>query len=302
MAQKHAGVLRVLVLASIWGSAFMWVEISLEGFTPMQITFIRLGLGALALITVLAAMRMRLPSGWRTWGHLAIAALFGNVIPYSLFALGQETVPSSIAGVVNASTPLWTALLTILAYRKGSDAKSNGLSLLIGFAGVLLIYSPWNQGTFLFSWGALYCLGATVSYAISYLYIGRFLAKEKSKVIPMATGQMTCAAIIAIPVAAFSNWSLDIPLSAVGAVSILGILSTGLAYILNYRIITDDGPTAASIVSYLLPAVAVILGVALLREPILLQVALGLALIFIAMWLRRPTSMQQKKELQPVRE
>ncbi|MQM28713.1 DMT family transporter [Glycomyces albidus] len=289
MSPRLAGTARVAALALLWGSGFLWIKIGLEGFTPVQITLFRMALGAAVLLVILRLSGLRLPRDRKTWGHLTVAAFFGNALPYLLFGIGEQTVSSATAGVINASTPLWTVLVAVLAYRNGTSARQNAWSLIIGFAGVLLIFSPWNHTSEIASWGGLACLGAAASYGISYVYIGKFLVKKDLGVLRMATGQLICATALSIATVPLLGWTQPTwKLSPVLAVLILGFLGTGIAYILNYRIITDDGPTAASIVVYLLPVVAISLGFTVLKEIIEPQSLIGVSMVLIAARIRRP--------------
>src|SRR5690349_14580881 len=112
---RLTGLARVALLALIWGSGFLWIKISLRGFTPIQLTFGRLALGAVVLVLILYFMGERLPGGRVIWLHLTGAALFGNAIPYLLFGIAEQSVDSNLAGAVNATTPLWTVLFALAA-------------------------------------------------------------------------------------------------------------------------------------------------------------------------------------------
>ncbi len=291
MQHRYSKAARVAALALLWGSGFLWIKVALESFTPIQVSTLRMVLGAAALLIILHWRRLSLPAGWATWGHLTIAALFGNAIPYLLFGIAEQEISSSAAGVITASTPLWTALLTVIAYRNAQAAQRNGWSLVLGFLGVTLIFSPWLHGSEIASWYGLACLMAAASYGVSYLYIGHFLARRKLRALPMATGQLISASALTALAIPFFGWPAPTwnP-TAAAALVILGVLGTGVAYILNWRIITDDGPTPASIVQYLLPVVAVALGFTFLREPLQLQIIIGMVIVLIAAKLRRPES------------
>lgn len=298
MSVQFGSAVRIAGLAILWGSSFLWIKLALEAFSPIQITVIRMALGATILVVVLWALKLSLPKGKKIWLYLAVAAIFGNVVPYFLFAVGEQEVSSAIAGVVNATAPIWTVLLTVAAYRSATSAKRNGFSLILGFIGALLIFSPWNQGTELMTWGALACLGAAMSYGVSYIYISHFLAREKTGVIPMATGQMICASVITLFFIPLLGWQpISYAATPVIALAILGVACTGLAYILNYRIITDDGATAAAIVVYLLPVVSILLGFIVLSETIPLQVIIGMIIVLVGVWKRQPMIEREEKTI-----
>ncbi|MEV0592448.1 DMT family transporter [Nonomuraea cavernae] len=285
------GVARVVALALLWGSGFLWIKIALGGLSPTQITLTRLLLGTIVLAAIIYGQRQRLASGRRLWGHLAIAALFANAAPYWLFALGEQTVSSSVAGIINCTTPLWTMLL---AYASGHDRKlgtTRLLGLLTGFVGTLLIFAPWSSGNQVVSLGGLACLGASLCYAISYLYMDRFLVNRGFPPLVLAASQLIAASSLMVLALPFEGLQATKPrLEVLVAIAILGILGTGAAYVLNYRIIQDDGPVLASTVTYLLPIVAVVLGWLVLAEvPTLLSLG-GMAVALAGVALTRRSS------------
>jgi len=110
---RRSSLVRLVVLALIWGSSFLWIKLALRSFSPGEIVVVRLALGALVLYAFLKARGEHLPSGARVWAHLGVAALFANVIPFALFAYGERQVDSAVAGILNATTPLWTILVAI---------------------------------------------------------------------------------------------------------------------------------------------------------------------------------------------
>lgn len=276
-------------LALLWGSAFLWVAIALRGLNPAQIVLVRLSLGALVLLAVLQVVRRRLPSSKRTWQHLFVAALLANVVPYLLFAIGQQSVSSGLAGSLNATTPLWafTFGLIFRTERRASPLRLGGLTL--GFLGAVLILAPW-QGAASELAGSIACLAAAASYGLSYVYMGRHLVGLDHHPLVLPTAQLMAASglsVLVMPVAGIESISLSLPVIA--AVTILGAGGTGAAYVLNYRLITDEGPTFASTVSYLLPIVAVALGVAVLGEPVTPRLLAGTGLVLISIAVVRRT-------------
>jgi drug/metabolite transporter (DMT)-like permease len=291
---RAAGLARVGALALIWGSAFLWIKLSLRGFTPVQLTWGRLGLGAVVLVTILTIGGSRLPRDARTWRHLAAAALLGNAVPYLLFGIAEQEVPSSLAGAINATTPLWTLLLALMLGTQSVRAVQV-LGLFLGFTGVVLILAPWQDLGTAHLIGALLCLVASASYGGSYLYMARHLSSTGLPPVLLSAGQLTVATgwlTLTLPAGGLTTptWRPD----AVAALLILGMVGTGAAYVLNYRIIRDDGPILASTVTYLLPVVAVILGAAVLSEPLSVRMAAGVAIVLAGVALTRKKAQDEK--------
>jgi drug/metabolite transporter (DMT)-like permease len=283
----RASLIRMGLLALLWGSSFVWIELALTGLSPFQIAALRAGLGAALVVVLCLAGRETLPRRGRVWAHLVVAAVFGNVIPFILFAVGQQTVDSSVAGVLNATTPLWALLIGILigTERRLTAVRLGGL--LLGFAGTLLIFAPW-QGAGLASWGALIILGAAASYAVCYAYIGRFLSGRGGTPMALSAAQLLAASgmlVALVPAGGLQPVHLDpVPLIAV---TILGVFGTGLAYVLNYRLIADEGATNASTVGYLLPVVSVLLGAIVLGEELSLRVIAGMLVVLLGVAMTR---------------
>jgi drug/metabolite transporter (DMT)-like permease len=285
---RAEGLLRVGALALIWGSGFLWIKIALRGFSPTQVTLMRLVLGALVLVIVVYAQGRRLPRGWKLWGHLTVAALFANAAPYLLFAIGEQTVSSSTAGIINCTTPLWTMLL---AYTIGHD-RTIGVrrtaGLLLGFAGTVVIFTPWSTDTQLMTFGGFACLLASVCYAISYIYMDRFLVNRGMPPIALSASQLTAASGLLLASTPIDGMrQIIVRPDALVAIVILGVLGTGVAYVLNYRIIEEDGAVVASVVTYLLPVVAISLGWLVLAEMPTAFTALGTATVLVGITLTR---------------
>ena len=138
----------------------------------------RLALGAAVLFAIVRVRREVIPRSGPLWVHIAVAALFANAVPYLLFAVAEQTVDSSTAGIINATTPLWTVMLALAVRHQKSVTSWQAAGLIVGFAGAVLIFTPWHTAGGLFSAGGLECLAASVSYAVSYIYMDRFLARR----------------------------------------------------------------------------------------------------------------------------
>jgi drug/metabolite transporter (DMT)-like permease len=288
---SRSSLIRLSLLALLWGSSFLWIKLALRGFTPVQIVIVRLALGALVLAPVALRGGNRFPTDRKVWGHLFVAALVANAIPYTLFGVGQETVDSGVAGVINATTPLWTALIAFLAGTDRTVSWARGGGLALGFAGSLFIFSPWESANEIASWGGLAILGASASYGISYVYMGRFLTNRGIPPLTLSASQLAAGTLwmlLALPLGGLTpvQWRID----AVTSLLILAILGTGVAYVLNYRLIADEGPTVASTTTYLLPVVAVALGALVVNERVTVSMVAGMLLVLggVALVQRRP--------------
>jgi len=275
----RANVTRLVVLACIWGASFLLIKFALEGLSPIQIVLARLSFGTLALVAILAVRRIALPRGGRMWGHLALMAVVANVIPFFLFGWGEQRITSGMAGVLNGTTPLFTLVFASAALPEERLSLGRALGLLIGFTGVVLVVGPWDQSGANALSGQLAIVLAAACYGVAFTYTRRFIS-GRGNPLALAAGQLGAGAVllwVAAPLVAADPVSLTtrVVLSA-GA---LGAVGTGLAYMLYYRLITDAGATTASMVTYLIPVVAVILGVAVLREPLTWNLFAGAAVV-----------------------
>ncbi|MFL6144663.1 MAG: DMT family transporter [Labedaea sp.] len=293
MIATGRGSLLIAVLALLWGSNFLWIKIALDAFSPLQITAGRMVLGALVLLAVVLVTGQRLPSDWTTWGHLTVAALVANAVPYLLFAIGETRVDSGIAGALNATTPLWTLVLADSFGQADRPRPRQVTGLVLGFAGSLLIFAPWQNG-YVDTWGALACLAAAFSYAVSYLYMARYLTPRNLTPTVLSTGQLIAASIVtaaALPFDGAGRAAANVGTWA--ALCVLGVLGTGAAYVVNYTLLRMEGPVAASVVIYLLPVVAITLGVLTLRETITVWLVLGVGLVLTAVNISRSGASQK---------
>jgi drug/metabolite transporter (DMT)-like permease len=254
-------------LALIWGCSFLLVKVGLAAFSPVQLALVRCSLGAGSLLLMLRVRRDKLPRGAVTWGRLFVAALLFNSVPFTLIAAGEVHVSSILAGVINAATPL-VALLAALVFfpsEKPSGARMAGLAC--GFVGVLVVLGVWRGIGGAAALSIASCLAAVVCYGVAFPYARRFLSAPSTSSLSLATGQLLCATAQLLPFLAVGG-PPDRPWrpSVVTGMLALGVLGSGLAYILSYQIISRAGDGVASSVTYVLPVVAVIAGTAVLGE------------------------------------
>ncbi|MCG2797566.1 MAG: DMT family transporter [Cellulomonas sp.] len=259
-----------VLLALTWGASFLFIKIGLEGISPTQVVLGRLVLGAAALAVVCVLSRTRLPRQPEVWAHLAVVALLLCVVPYLLFAWAEVRISSGMASVYNATTPLMTALVALLALREDRLTRTRAVGLLLGFAGVVVLLAPWDSGPgAAMVTGQLACLAATGSYGVAYVYLRRFVTPYGLAALPVATVQVGLAAVLMVAAAPFvARTPVVLSARVVLAMVALGVFGTGLAYVWNTDVITHWGATNASTVTYLTPVVGIALGVTVLGESV----------------------------------
>jgi len=257
---------RFLVLALLWGGSFSFIKVSLDGLTPSQLVLGRLILGAAVLLAIVALRRVPLPGSAGIWGHVAVAALLGNVIPFLLLSYGEQTTGAGIAGVLVGSTPLLTLAIATAALPTERATRRKVIGLVIGFLGVVLVIGPWRDSLGSVG-GQLACLGTALSYGASFVYVRKYLSPRGLAPLALAGSQLLTAAVVQALVTPFLTWHTPhLTWRILGSMAFLGLLGTGLAYVLYFRLIRDVGATTASAVNYLVPVAAVLIGVLLLGE------------------------------------
>ena len=269
------------LVALIWGASFMFMEVELEaGIDPVHVALLRCVFGATALVLIALATRVPLPRDPVLYGHLLVVAAAMNAVPFLLFAFGQTEVSSLLAGILNATTPLLTLLVSLGMLPGERPTRQRVLGLVIGFAGVVVVLAPWGglgSGSLL---GALACLGAATCYGIGFPYMRRNLGGRPESSVAISAVQVTLGALLLACFAPFGALPEQLPgVDAWLAVLALGVLGTGVAYIMNFNVVRAAGAQTASMVTYLVPLFAVFFGVTVLGESISWHEPAGAALI-----------------------
>ncbi|TSB26145.1 DMT family transporter [Streptomyces benahoarensis] len=274
--------LHFAVLALIWGFSFLFIKVGTEGFAPLQVTLGRVACGATVLLVVLAVKRQRLPRSARTWAHLAVAALFLNALPFSLFAFAELTIPSTLAGICNATSPLWGMALSVVALSEDRPTRRRVAGLGVGFLGVLTVLGAWQGFTGTDLTGTAMALGASLCYPIGWIYVRRTLGGSQDSHLSVSSAQLLLAtAQLAVVTPLFTSAPTAFPVWPVLSVIALGTLGTGIAFLLQYGLVAEIGPTTAQMVTYFIPVIATAAGVALLGEQLSWNTPVG-ALIVLA--------------------
>ena len=271
-----------LALGLVWGCSFIFIKLGLEFLTPYGVAFVRCALGAITLLIVVKLMKIDLPKEKSTWYKLWIVAMLLNVVPGILFAYAELHVTSVLAGIINATTPLATLIVMLIAFREEKLKAEQVYGLIIGGLGVMVVLGIWqgigdNQLT-----GVIALLIAVTCYGISFPYSKRNIIPLGLKPEAAATTQLIMAAITLLPFYLYDGISQDNYRPAnIFAMLALGILGSGFAYIWNFSIIAAAGSSIASSVTYLTPVVAVFVGWLFLGEVIVWHEPVGALLVIL---------------------
>ncbi|MEI6306949.1 MAG: DMT family transporter [Actinomycetes bacterium] len=271
-----------LALGVVWGCSFIFIKLGLEFLTPFGVAFGRCALGAITLLIIVKIKKIKLPNDKSTWQKLWILSMLLNVIPGILFAYAEVHVTSVLAGIINATTPLATLIVMLIAFREEKLKVEQIIGLIIGAIGVMVVLGIWqgvgeNQLT-----GVIALLIAVTCYGISFPYTVRNIIPLGLKPEAAATTQLIMAAITLLPFYLFDGISQDYYRPATFfAMLALGILGSGIAYIWNFSIIAAAGSSIASSVTYLTPVVAIIVGWVFLGEALSWYEPVGALLVII---------------------
>ncbi|QJT00346.1 DMT family transporter [Streptomyces asoensis] len=272
--------LRFGVLSLIWGFSFLLIKVGTDGYAPFQVTLGRLLFGTAVLAVAMVVKRERLPRGARTWAHLTVAAFLLNALPFSLFAYAELTIPSTLAGICNATSPLWGMALSLVALSEDRPTRLRVAGLGLGFLGVLTVLGAWQGFHGLDARGTALALLASLSYPIGWIYLRRTLADTGSSALSMTGGQLLLATLqLAVVTPLFTSFPSHFPLVPLLATAALGALGTGLALLIQYGLVAEVGPTTAQMVTYFIPVIATAAGVAILGEPLSWSTPVGAAIV-----------------------
>lgn len=272
------------LLAAIWGSSYLFIALGLSDVSPVMLVFLRAALAAAVVVPLGMRHRHTLRGHWKAMPVLALTQV---VAPFLLISFAEQRIPSSLAGVLVSSQPLWLALLLPLV-RAGRPTLVSGFGTLAGFGGVALVTGYDGAGAVDVA-GVLMVLGAGLSYAVATWWARRTMTGVHS--LAQTAAMLTTASIMLAPFAAFS---LPGSIGAVsgGAILVVAVVGTGGAFIIFTWLVKNVGPARASLVSYLAPAFALGYGAVLLHEPVGVWSFVGLALVLAGSWLSTRTTLR----------
>ncbi len=266
-------------LSLLWGSSFFWTTLALDAVSPAWIVTTRLCLAAALMLVYLKATRTPLPKRLADWRALALLGLLSNLIPFSAYTLSQVYINSAMAAVLNAFTPLSVLVLSQVFRLEDRMTWYNTTGAMLGISGVVLLMMPSLQGQ---GWAQAIGVGFALLAALFYA-IGSLFARRHQNIEPsvMAAGMLGFAALYSIPIALISSGLPTWPGAGIaGALLVLGLFCTALAYLLFFNLLKRVGSANASTVALLLPVTALLLGVLVLHERFTMLSLAAMLLVF----------------------
>jgi drug/metabolite transporter (DMT)-like permease len=269
-------------LAALWGASYLFIKVALDDLSPVALVFVRTALGAIVLAPV-ALRRGAFAAARAHLGTLAFIAVVQIAGPFLLIAAGEQAIPSSLAGILVASAPIWTAILAAAFVPEERLPRLGLAGVAVGIAGVALLLGVDLGGSGSALLGGLAVVLASLGYAI-----GGFLVKHRlAGVTPlgMSAAVMAASAVFLLPPALLTAPDAAPGLGPAAAVAVLGVLGTGIAFVIFYGLIASIGPARAFLVTYIAPGFAIAYGALLLSEQVTVATLAGLALILSGSWL-----------------
>ena len=281
------GYLALFTLAMIWGAAFLFIKLGVRDMSPATLVLARAVFGALTLGVIFAVRRQTpFPSGTRArLLPFLVMAIVGSLIPWVAIGFGEQSISSALASILNATTPLWTAVFAYWVTPTERPSRLNYLGVAIGFLGTGILIAPDLIGQPLRATtiGTLAVAAAAASYAVAALFQRRRLRG----VSPLQVGfwQLALTTPLALAIASPTFGATHLSLTSIAAMLFLGVGGSGIAYLLYYFMMNTLGATRATTVTFLLPVTAVFWGATLLRESITIPILAGMAVILLGVFL-----------------
>lgn len=283
-SDRHNLVLELTLLAllaSFWGSSYLLIKVAVATIPPITLIATRVSLAAMLLLAIMGLQGARFPRDGATWRLLLVQAFLASIAPWTLLAWGQQHIDSALAGILNSTSPIFVVIVTLLFTRHEAVTAWKLTGALLGVVGVVLIVGV----------DALRGLGQQVTAQLAVLFSAFLYAlsaihgKRFSSISPTVTaaGTMVCAVACLVPLSLIVEkpWTLRPSALSMGAAAVLGLIGTGVALLLYFRLVRTLGSIGVTSQSYLRIGVSVLLGVLVLGEAITPAIGLGLAAIVL---------------------
>jgi drug/metabolite transporter (DMT)-like permease len=273
----------LMLLSLLWGSSFFFYKVLVAALPPVTVVLGRVGIAAIAMNLWLLATRQSVPMSHGLWLRFLLLGFLNNVLPFILIAWGETRITSGMASILNATTPIF---MVAVAHWGTEDEKlswSKSAGIVLGIAGVAVLVGPDVFGGDSSVWGELAVVAASCTYAFGGLYSRRF--KDLPPLVA-ATGQISGGAVILLPLSLLLDhpWRLPMPdMGAWASLLAIALVNTALAYFVYYRMLANAGVTYISLVTFLIPVIALLLGTIFLGESVATQALAGMAVIALGL-------------------
>ena len=297
MKPKHWLVF--ILLGAIWSSSFMWIKVAVQEIGPITLVAFRVLFGLLFGIVVVLIQRVRWPRTFKEWFPLLVLGITNIAVPFFLISWGEQSIDSAVAAILDATVPLFTILIAHYLLHDDKMTVPKVLGLLMGFAGVVILMSKDIGASSGSVMGQLAVVLASVFYAGSAVY-----ARKTTEALPgilRSAGPLLPATLVMWLATFWVESPVEVPKLGITWIALLflGILGSGVAFIMAYYLIHEIGPTRTSMVTYLFPLGGVILGVVFLEEQLSWQLVVGAAFIVLSL---AAANIQSQKQENPVKQ
>ena len=276
----------LLTLSVLWGSSFFFVGLVVSALPPLTIVLARVGFAAVTLWIIIAVLRIPCPKSAQAWLTLFGMGLLNNVIPFSLIVWGQTQIPSGLASIFNATTPLFTVVIAGLLLSDERLTSAKLIGALVGLIGTAYMIGPSAlSGLGGDALAQLAIIGAAISYGFASVFGRRFKSMSLAP-ITTAAGQVTASTVILVPFVLLIDHPFRLPMPGLeiwASLLALAVFSTALAYILYFKILSVAGATNLTLVTFLIPISAILLGYVVLGERLELSHYIGMAIIGLSL-------------------
>jgi drug/metabolite transporter (DMT)-like permease len=287
-----------ILLGAIWSSSFMWIKIAVQEIGPITLVAFRVLFGLLFGVVVIYIQRIRWPRTLKEWTPLLILSIANIAIPFFLISWGEQSIDSAVASILNATTPLFTILIAHYLLHDDKMTTPKVLGLLMGFVGVVILMSK-DIGASLGSvLGQLAIVLASAFYAGGAVY-----ARKTTQELPgilRSAGPLLPATIVMWLAMFLVESPVKLPQLGITWISLLflGVLGSGLAFVMSYYLLHEIGPTRTSMVTYLFPLGGVLLGVVFLGEELSWQLIVGAVLIVLSLIVANMQPQRQERNIE----
>ena len=274
-------------MALIWGSSFLFIELSLELTTAFGVAFWRTALGAAAMLVLGAAFKISLPKKLGQWGHLWVAGFLMSAFPFTMYAFAQQFTTSILAAILNATTPIFTLLAILAIFRGQRQSATAIIGLLVGLVGVGITLGVWQGFGDNDRLAILALVLASISYGIGTPYIRKHITPMALPPTSTAAVQVLTSAVTLLPFYVLTGplFIAQPRVETLGSLILLGVLGSGVAYWLFHQIVAQAGSAVAATVTYTNPVIATFWGVLLLGETLHWYEPVGAVLVIAGAYL-----------------